>query len=101
MTPFSMVNITVMGSKITIIIPMVSNVMTPFSMITEVAPVSVVGITVAPFSMVAVVTQFSVSSVVTVVAPGKGITVMGITMMGITVVAPWLVVFVSMNNSNL
>ena len=86
------VNITVMSSEITIIIPMVSNIMAPFSMITEVAPVSVVGIPMSPFSM---------STVITVVAPGKGITMMSISMVSITVMAPWFMVLVSMNNSNL
>ena len=90
--PVSVVNITVMSSEITIIIPMVSNIMSPFSMITEVAPVSVVGIPMSPFSM---------STVITVVAPGKGITMMSISMVSITVMAPWFMVFVSMNNSNL
>ena len=86
------VNITVMSSEITIIIPMVSNIMAPFSMITEVAPVSMVGIPMSPFSM---------STVITVVAPGKGITMMSISMVSITVMAPWFMVLVSMNNSNL
>ena len=90
--PVSVVNITVMSSKISIIIPMVSNIMAPFSMITEVAPVSVVGIPMSPFSM---------STVITVVAPGKGITMMSISMVSITVMAPWFMVLVSMNNSNL
>ena len=90
--PVSVMNITVMSSEITIIIPMVSNIMSPFSMITEVAPVSVVGIPMSPFSM---------STVITVVAPGKGITMMSISMVSITVMAPWLMVLVSMNNSNL
>ena len=90
--PVSVVNITVMSSEITIIIPMVSNIMSPFSMITEVAPVSVVGIPMSPFSM---------STVITVVAPGKGITMMSISMVSITVMAPWFMVLVSMNNSNL
>ena len=90
--PVSVVNITVMSSEITIIIPMVSNIMAPFSMITEVAPVSVVGIPMSPFSM---------STVITVVAPGKGITMMSISMVSITVMAPWFMVLVSMNNSNL
>ena len=90
--PVSVVNITVMSSKISIIIPMVSNIMAPFSMITEVAPVSVVGIPMTPFSM---------STVITVVAPGKGITMMSISMVSITVMAPWFMVLVSMNNSNL
>ena len=90
--PVSVVNITVMSSEITIIIPMVSNIMAPFSMITEVAPVSMVGIPMSPFSM---------STVITVVAPGKGITMMSISMVSITVMAPWFMVLVSMNNSNL
>ena len=90
--PVSVMNITVMSSEITIIIPMVSNIMSPFSMITEVAPVSVVGIPMSPFSM---------STVITVVAPGKGITMMSISMVSITVMAPWFMVLVSMNNSNL
>ena len=90
--PVSVVNITVMSSEISIIIPMVSNIMAPFSMITEVAPVSVVGIPMSPFSM---------STVITVVAPGKGITMMSISMVSITVMAPWFMVLVSMNNSNL
>ena len=90
--PVSVVNITVMSSEITIIIPMVSNIMSPFSMITEVAPVSMVGIPMSPFSM---------STVITVVAPGKGITMMSISMVSITVMAPWFMVLVSMNNSNL
>ena len=90
--PVSVVNITVMSSKISIIIPMVSNIMAPFSMITEVAPVSVVSIPMSPFSM---------STVITVVAPGKGITMMSISMVSITVMAPWFMVLVSMNNSNL
>ena len=90
--PVSVVNITVMSSEISIIIPMVSNIMSPFSMITEVAPVSVVGIPMSPFSM---------STVITVVAPGKGITMMSISMVSITVMAPWFMVLVSMNNSNL
>ena len=90
--PVSVMNITVMSSKITIIIPMVSNIMSPFSMITEVAPVSVVGIPMSPFSM---------STVITVVAPGEGITMMSISMVSITVMAPWFMVLVSMNNSNL
>ena len=99
------------SSKITIIISMVSNVMAPFSVVTEVAPISVVGITMAPFSMVtemapvAVVSitmsPFSVSSMITVVAPGKGITMVGISVVNIAVMAPWFMVFVSMNNSNL
>ena len=90
--PVSVMNITVMSSEITIIIPMVSNIMSPFSMITEVAPVSMVGIPMSPFSM---------STVITVVAPGKGITMMSISMVSITVMAPWFMVLVSMNNSNL
>ena len=90
--PVSVVNITVMSSEISIIIPMVSNIMAPFSMITEVAPVSVVGIPMSPFSM---------STVITVVAPGEGITMMSISMVSITVMAPWFMVLVSMNNSNL
>ena len=90
--PVSVMNITVMSSEITIIIPMVSNIMSPFSMITEVAPVSVVGIPMSPFSM---------STVITVVAPGEGITMMSISMVSITVMAPWFMVLVSMNNSNL
>ena len=90
--PVSVVNITVMSSEISIIIPMVSNIMAPFSMITEVAPVSVVGIPMSPFSM---------STVITVVAPGEGIAMMSISMVSITVMAPWFMVLVSMNNSNL
>ena len=99
------------SSKITIIISMVSNIMAPFSVVTEVAPISVVGITMAPFSMVTEVapvavvsitmSPFSVSSMITVVAPGKGITMVGISVVNIAVMAPWFMVFVSMNNSNL
>ena len=61
-------------------------------MVTEMAPVSVVGITMSPFS---------VSSMITVVAPGKGFTMVGISVVNIAVMAPWFMVFVSMNNSNL
>ena len=89
-------NISVVCSKITIVISMVSKIMIPV-----VAPVSVVAI-MSPVTVAAVCEMISVSvmvSMVSVVAPAP--VMVGISMMSIAMVSPWFVMFVSTNYSNM
>ena len=83
--------ISVVCSKIAIVISMVSKIMTPISVVS-----------MSPFTVATVCKMISVSvmvSMVSVVAEAP--VMMGISMMGIAMVSPWFVVFVSTNYSNM